>query len=110
MTTQTLRKDDGHARRNSQTTPAERTAIRAAPELKDNDSRNAFIRHLAHRELQTGTLSTVQNSHYTPRPIYPPSSMRLEIGAYASIRRSRRKGQLRRMSSRAFRSTSPIRI
>jgi hypothetical protein len=58
MTTQTLRKDDGHAKHNSQTTPAERIAIRTAPELKDNDSRNAFTRHLAHHELQTSTLST----------------------------------------------------
>jgi hypothetical protein len=62
MTTQTLRKDDGHAKHNSQTTPAERTATRTAPELKDNDSRNAFIRHLAHHEVQTSTLSTVENS------------------------------------------------
>jgi hypothetical protein len=52
MTTQTLRKDDGHAKHNSQTTPVERAAIRTAPELSDNDSRNAFICHLAHQEFK----------------------------------------------------------
>ena len=53
MTTQTLRKDDdGHAKHNKQTTTAERTAIRTAPELKDNDSRSAFIRHEPTRKFK----------------------------------------------------------
>jgi hypothetical protein len=45
ITTQSERKATGRTEHSNQTTPTERTAIRIAPELTDNDSTNVFIRH-----------------------------------------------------------------
>jgi len=99
MTTQTLRKDDdGHAKHNKQTTTAERTAIRTAPELKDNDSRSAFIRHRAHHEIQTSTLSTLDIS-----PAAKPEIKFLLLKQF-SQRQKRKQG---RQSEHALRGGCP---
>jgi len=43
ITAQNQRKD-GKSDRNSQTTPTEKTATKAAPEPSDNDSTNVFMK------------------------------------------------------------------
>lgn len=84
-TTQTLRKDDGQAKHNNQTTPAERIAIKTAPELKDNDSRNAFTRHLADHQLQTSTLSNVENRMFRQIGAFHLSLIRVAVSSIVKL-------------------------